>query len=501
MSARNGNAALSRLDKARQEAKNRKSEINKQIREDTNELNAIKIELREIDVVLAIPAAQRAENYYQELLAKKKTANTRQAFLELSSEFLKLEQYKDAKSLSEECVQLATASRYNALLSQKDQTTTEEQFLQLSNDFAELGDYENAPALAEECKQKHLALKAEREQRERELEERYQKFLTLKNKAKTETEFQSLAGQFREFGAYQNAESLARECEQKCQEIREKRRKKNRGIAWVAVIAILLAGLAAVWMFTDVFDDLFSQPDPTPAPATPAPAHTPAPTPPPPPFGLHDLALPFARGTSGEEVQRIQEYLNDIGAFFPGSIRSLQTDGIFGPNTEGAVTEFQELVGLRTDGIVDLDTWYMMLRKHANPSTFAHAQSDLVGVWENIELRGLNPDLGPYDVSWPSNPSRWTFHANGTGVLREYNAGNWIYSAFSWSEENGRLTITTVGGGITIRDYAVIHESYTFTRLTEDTIEETTIYERLTVSEIDLNHHDLLFTWVHRRVQ
>ena len=103
------------------------------------------------------------------------------------------------------------------------------------------------------------------------------------------------------------------------------------------------------------------------AAVTPAPTPTPTPTPPPPPAGLHEIELPIEIGARGEDVARVQAYLNDIAYFHSEHISILQTDGIFGPRTEGAVLGFQNLVGLYPDGVVDLDTWYKILRVRENP--------------------------------------------------------------------------------------------------------------------------------------
>lgn len=60
------------------------------------------------------------------------------------------------------------------------------------------------------------------------------------------------------------------------------------------------------------------------------------------------------RGSKGELVKSVQEYLNDeIGA-------GLEPDGIFGEKTEDAVKAFQKKHGLTVDGIVGPKTWAAM---------------------------------------------------------------------------------------------------------------------------------------------
>ena len=51
------------------------------------------------------------------------------------------------------------------------------------------------------------------------------------------------------------------------------------------------------------------------------------------------------RGSRGEAVKKLQYYLH------------LQTDGVFGANTEEAVKQYQRSVGLTADGIVGKKTW------------------------------------------------------------------------------------------------------------------------------------------------
>lgn len=57
------------------------------------------------------------------------------------------------------------------------------------------------------------------------------------------------------------------------------------------------------------------------------------------------------KGSKGEAVTRLQRGLRQL-AYDPGAI-----DGIFGPSTERAVSEFQANNGLVADGIVGPQTW------------------------------------------------------------------------------------------------------------------------------------------------
>ena len=66
--------------------------------------------------------------------------------------------------------------------------------------------------------------------------------------------------------------------------------------------------------------------------------------------------FPVRLGSRGEEVRRIQKYLNVISDAYP-QIPKVIEDGIFGPGTQAAVLAFQSLFGLTTDGIVALLTY------------------------------------------------------------------------------------------------------------------------------------------------
>ena len=61
---------------------------------------------------------------------------------------------------------------------------------------------------------------------------------------------------------------------------------------------------------------------------------------------------PLRRGAKGSGVAQLQDLLVDLGVALPRSVTKKGADGIFGPETEGAVKEFQRRNGLKADGIV-----------------------------------------------------------------------------------------------------------------------------------------------------
>jgi hypothetical protein len=60
------------------------------------------------------------------------------------------------------------------------------------------------------------------------------------------------------------------------------------------------------------------------------------------------------RGSKGELVKRVQEYLKDESG------ADLKIDGIFGSETEKAVKDFQKSHGLTVDGVIGPKTWAAM---------------------------------------------------------------------------------------------------------------------------------------------
>jgi peptidoglycan hydrolase-like protein with peptidoglycan-binding domain len=61
---------------------------------------------------------------------------------------------------------------------------------------------------------------------------------------------------------------------------------------------------------------------------------------------------PLARGASGPGVATIQDLLADLGFSLPKSRINGRADGIFGPETEATVKQFQKQKGLTADGMV-----------------------------------------------------------------------------------------------------------------------------------------------------
>ena len=66
--------------------------------------------------------------------------------------------------------------------------------------------------------------------------------------------------------------------------------------------------------------------------------------------------IPLRLGAESEVVRILQEYLNDIAAFFP-LLPTVNPTGYFGPQTEAAVIAFQNFRGITPNGTVGAATW------------------------------------------------------------------------------------------------------------------------------------------------
>ena len=72
---------------------------------------------------------------------------------------------------------------------------------------------------------------------------------------------------------------------------------------------------------------------------------------------------------------RIQVILNRIGQNYPSIPRISPVDGIFGEQTERAVTAFQRIFNLTPDGIVGKATWYQLVRIYVAVTELAELES------------------------------------------------------------------------------------------------------------------------------
>ena len=74
---------------------------------------------------------------------------------------------------------------------------------------------------------------------------------------------------------------------------------------------------------------------------------------------------PLQNGSIGEDVRKIQNWLNAISSAYP-DVPAVNADGIFGPLTQSAVLAFQSRFNLTADGIVGRITWNRLYTEWQN---------------------------------------------------------------------------------------------------------------------------------------
>lgn len=85
---------------------------------------------------------------------------------------------------------------------------------------------------------------------------------------------------------------------------------------------------------------------------------------------------PLRLGSAGPAVLQIQGALNRIGRNYPAIPKIPTLDGLFGPDTEAAVKEFQRIFNLTPDGIVGSATWYQLISIYVAVTRLAELQSE-----------------------------------------------------------------------------------------------------------------------------
>lgn len=72
----------------------------------------------------------------------------------------------------------------------------------------------------------------------------------------------------------------------------------------------------------------------------------------------------YSQGATGDSVRVLQYWLNYAAAFYP-SVPAVSIDGVYGPDTENSVLQFQRQFGLPETGEVDAKTWDMLYNVYA----------------------------------------------------------------------------------------------------------------------------------------
>lgn len=85
---------------------------------------------------------------------------------------------------------------------------------------------------------------------------------------------------------------------------------------------------------------------------------------------------PLRSGSTGLDVQTIQTYLNRIRRNYPAIPAITDEPGVFGESTRAAVTKFQSIFNLASDGIVGKSTWYKISTLYAAVARLAELDSE-----------------------------------------------------------------------------------------------------------------------------
>ena len=84
---------------------------------------------------------------------------------------------------------------------------------------------------------------------------------------------------------------------------------------------------------------------------------------------------PLRRGSVGPNVVVVQIELNRISQNYPAIPKIATVDGIFGAQTENALTAFQRIFDLDPDGVVGPATWYALVRLYTAVTSLSELRS------------------------------------------------------------------------------------------------------------------------------
>ena len=109
---------------------------------------------------------------------------------------------------------------------------------------------------------------------------------------------------------------------------------------------------------------------------------------------------PLREGSSGEDVLRMQIYLNRLsGNWWIDPIPVQNLNGFFGSDTRRAVTMFQQNTpfGLASDGIIGRNTWYEITRTYVAAAQLAEltSEGERIGIGETPPSVTIYPNTDP----------------------------------------------------------------------------------------------------------
>ena len=99
------------------------------------------------------------------------------------------------------------------------------------------------------------------------------------------------------------------------------------------------------------------------------------------------MPMPLKQGSSGPAVRELQGNLRSAGA-------QLKADGIFGPQTEAAVRQFQQRHGLVADGVVGVRSWSALHRSRPASPGFDPFDPEDYAQWLAESAQGALRSIG-----------------------------------------------------------------------------------------------------------
>ena len=171
---------------------------------------------------------KRHELYIGLVQAKIKSTSEKE-YQDLAQKFREMNDYKDSEALAKECFnkyrvlkEYREEQLYIGLVQEKNNASTEEKYQDLAKKFRAMNDYKDSATLAIECDDRWNQLKEIR------LEQHYFGLLNAKTKASTEEEFKDLAKKFLAMYDYKDTTELAIGCDNQCNTLKKRREELER---------------------------------------------------------------------------------------------------------------------------------------------------------------------------------------------------------------------------------------------------------------------------------
>lgn len=147
--------------------------------------------------------------------------------------------------------------------------------------------------------------------------------------------------------------------------------------------------------------------------------------------------VPLRVGDSGNNVKIIQTELNRIARNYPAIPKIAVENGIFGLDTQAAVTKFQQIFGLSSTGEVDKSTWYKIKQYYVGVKSLSDLTSEGITISEaqvpfTTQLREGSQGIGVRTIQYYLNilayfnsnllpiPLDGVFGAETTAAVRQF---------------------------------------------------------------------------------